>query len=135
MASEWSRLYGDETLTTRPGADSAAVAHAGERLGRHLPAGLAELYAESDGVFDELGQWWIIWPLDMLVQENTARWAVGVLPTRLLAFGDDGTGDAFGLEGDQPDIVCWHPIDDASVHLAPDLHTFWDRWVSGDLET
>jgi hypothetical protein len=55
------------------------------------------LYETSDGRFSEEGQWWVIWPLDRLVAENKYAWRRG-LPTTLIAFGDDGTGNPFCVE-------------------------------------
>lgn len=41
--------------------------------------------------------------LEKLLSENLGRWASGALPSHFLAFGDNGTGDAFWLAGGAPD--------------------------------
>jgi hypothetical protein len=72
----------------------------------------------------------------MLQAENLQRRPAGVLPERLLAFGDDGTGDCFCVEPGQPDVVtCWHPIGAWKQVLAPDIAHFWRAWTGGSIST
>lgn len=135
MASDWSKAFRTDGYEFQPEVDTLALAQAASALGRELPSDLVALYSEANGVFDETGQWWVIWPLDRLTTENLNRWADGGLPSRFIAFGDDGTGDPFCLEGDAPDVLCWHPVSGESVHFAPSLSAFWHGWTTGDLTT
>ena len=70
-----------------------------------------------------------------LVSENLTRWNASLLPQRLLAIGDDGTGDPFCVEGDEPVVHGWHPIEGNSVPLAPDLYAFGAEWIAGTIAT
>ena len=124
MAADWLSVLQVDGFETRPGVGFNALREASQALGKDLPDDLASLYAESDGVFAVDGQWWVIWPLDMLTADNVARWASGLLPPHFLAFGDDGTGDAFCLEGSGPDVTCWHAVGGNSVHLSSNLYDF-----------
>jgi hypothetical protein len=135
MAVEWVTVLDADGFECRPGVGPDALGEAAQALGKDLPDDLASLYLESDGVFAVNGQWWVIWPLDMLIRENRARWASGLLPQHFLAFGDDGTGDAFCLAGDSPDVTCWHPVASESTHLASNVYDFWQGWTTGTLTT
>jgi hypothetical protein len=78
-----------------------------------LPARLRRVYEESDGRWSDLGQWWVVWQLDRLVEDNERAWADGTLPRHLLAFGDDGTGNPFcvALNSDADEVLRWNFID------------------------
>lgn len=45
-----------------------------EQLGSRLPMTLRDLYLRSNGVLDKAGQWWVIWPLDRLVESIQSAW-------------------------------------------------------------
>ena len=77
-----------------------------------LPAALRSLYETSNGRFSDEGQWWVGWPLDRLAAENRDAWRRG-LPTTLIAFGDDGTGNPFCVEvgGTSSEVFRWNWID------------------------
>jgi hypothetical protein len=100
-----------------------------------LPSALRALYLASDGVFDEPGQWFVIWPLAEVVARNQAAWADGNHGRRrLLAFGDDGTGDLFCVPiGGGPEIVFWSAIDGTATHLARSLPLLWEAWTTDSL--
>lgn len=57
------------------------------------PLSLRSLYLAADGTFRANGEWWVVWPLSRLVDENLTAWHDGTLEGSLLAFGDDGAGD------------------------------------------
>jgi hypothetical protein len=135
MAVDWASVLNVDGFEIRPGVGPNALREASRALGKDLPDDLASLYTESDGVFAVDGQWWVIWPLDMLITENRARWASGVLPSHLLAFGDDGTGDAFCIEGEGPDVTCWHPVGSGFTRIASNVYDFWKDWTTGTLTT
>jgi hypothetical protein len=62
---------------------------------------LRELYEASDGVFDEAGQWHVIWPLDGLISDNVDAWQRREsLPRTLIGFGDDVAGSWFCMRLD-----------------------------------
>lgn len=101
------------------------------RLGTEVPQDLQRLYRLGNGVFDEPGQWWVIWPLDRVTETCSVAWADGSLPTNLIAFGDDGTGNPFCVaRGAASSVVRWSWIDgDAEV----DEGTFADflsHWIT-----
>jgi hypothetical protein len=82
-------------------------------LGIRLPEPIRGLLREGDGRYAEDGRWWVVWPLDRIVEENLAAWEHRGLPRHLLAVGDDGTGDPFCVrvpEGDDH-VVRWSWID------------------------
>ena len=82
----------------RSPAAPSSLSAAESELEVTFPAGLRALYLASDGVFDEPGQWFVIWPVTELVSRNQAAWATGGSTRReLLAFGDDGTGSPLCL--------------------------------------
>ena len=96
-----------------------------------FPGELRALYLASDGVLDEPGQWFVIWPLADLVSRSQAAWATGgSTRRRLLAFGDDGTGSASCVSrSGGPDVFFWNPAMNEVTHLAPSLTSFWNRWI------
>jgi len=85
------------------------------------------LYMVSDGVFDTVGQWFVIWPVGMLADQNTRLRNGGLLP--------GGTEDVFCMKPGQQDVSCWHPIDGSMPPLASDLATFWRGWADGTITT
>ena len=104
-------------------------------LGVTFPPELRALYLASDGVFDEPGQWFVIWPVTELVSRNQAAWAAGGSTRReLLAFGDDGTGSPFCVSlGGAADVFFWDPVLNEVTHLAADLASFWNAWIEDSL--
>jgi hypothetical protein len=89
----------------------------------------------SDGVFDEPGQWFVIWPLTQLRTSNQEGWAVeSGLRRRMLAFGDDGTGAPLCVTADGgPRVFIWSPIDGSATRLADDVVSFWIAWTTDSL--
>lgn len=132
---DWRTMLDVDGYESRPGVDVQTVQRAESMLRRRLPSDLVPLYRASDGLLDMVGEWFVIWPIDMLVAENLARWDASDLPRHLLAFGDDGAGCPFCLQGHQPPVVCWYPIDQGGAVLAPDLESFWRGWTSGSITT
>ncbi len=132
---DWSRLLRVDGFKLQPGVPGDALDEADDSLHLRLPEELRSLYVVSDGVFDASGEWFVIWPLQMLVEENRKRRQAGLLPEDHLAFGDDGAGDPFLVQPGEPTVKCWHPIEDRMVHLARDLVTFWQGWTTGTIRT
>lgn len=135
VMADWRVLLGGVGYRMMPGASPEATDAAERAAGLRFPGLLRSLYLASDGVFDTVGQWWVIWPLKMVARENTARRKANVLPAGLLAFGDDGAGNPFCAEPGQPGVCCWHPIGDWKQPLAPDLVAFWRGWTAGTIST
>jgi hypothetical protein len=135
VAIGWRQLLGaDDGCQLRPGAGPDEVAAAEAVLEAVFPAELKGLYLASDGVFDAPGQWFVIWPLEMLAEENVQRRRAGILPADLIAFGDDGTGDPFCVPQDGGDgVFFWDAIDGEATRLANSVATFWSGWVADTL--
>jgi hypothetical protein len=109
------------------------VQDAERRLSVTLPARLRRLYGESDGRFLEAGQWWVVWPLARLAEDNERAWGDGTLARHLLAFGDDGTGNPFcvALDSDADEVLRWNWLDqDVEVNEGSMEH-FLRTWLDG----
>lgn len=104
-------------------------------LGSHLPPQLRSLYSVSDGVWDEAGQWFVIWPLGEVTQRNRlANDVEGPARSRWIGFADDGTGDPFCVDRlGGTALYHWSPIDQTATPMAIDLEEFWTAWVAGNL--
>jgi cell wall assembly regulator SMI1 len=111
------------------GAVNERLASIEAEVGVPLPAALRSLYETSDGQFSEEGQWWVVWPLDRLIMENKDAWRKG-LPTALVAFGDDGTGNPFCVEvGDaSSEVLRWNWIDLAVERSEGSVAEFTAQW-------
>lgn len=80
-----------------PGAAPEALAAAGERLGRPLPAELQELLRQFDGGAGTLGtRAFELWGVEKLVEQNLAEEIVQSAPG-LLLIGSDGDAEALGF--------------------------------------
>jgi hypothetical protein len=91
-----------------PPLSVADLARAEEALHTLLPDGLVSLYRRSNGIFDNLGQWWVVWPIDRMLE---ARAWLSTFPGYLddwIPFGDDGTGDPY----------CFHRADESITRLS-----------------
>jgi hypothetical protein len=128
----------DATRGVRPDQFSAVnVVEAEAHLGVALPQALRGLYSSGDGRFREDGQWWVVWPLDQVVDRNLAAWSDGTLAKELLAFGDDGTGNPFCVDatGHDPAVVRWSWIDGDLDMLVGPMTTFAEQWLDEPSET
>ena len=97
-------------------------------MGRALPPVLRRLYAAADGLFDDSGEWWIVWPVDRVASDNMRAWSAGELASDLLAFGDDGTGNPFCIQHEDR-VVHWSWIDGAVALVIGDFDTFLVEWT------
>jgi len=138
MAMDWRPLLSlDDGYACRPGVSGSAISAAEARLRTPFPLALRELLAASDGVFDRAGQWFVLWPLARIVENNEDAWAAGTPVRReLLGFGDDGTGAPFCVRLDgSSDVFIWSPIEGTAVRLADDLACFWSAWAANVIST
>ncbi|MGX6600956.1 SMI1/KNR4 family protein [Micromonosporaceae bacterium Da 78-11] len=121
----------------QPGATAAGVALLEERLQATLSAQLRKLYLVSDGVYDQRGQWYVIWPLAEVLRRNELDWAAdGAGRRELLGFGDDGIGAPFcAPRNGGSGVFSWNPVDAAPYWLANDVDEFWIGWTTGEITT
>lgn len=123
----------------RAPVDATALAEGERRLGRGLPAQLAALLSETNGIVGEYGTD-VVWSLDRIVEQNLLFWSPDTFPglympfDPLLFFGDDGGGDqfAFVLTPERPDIFVWDHEDDSRVWAARELEDYLHRSLAGD---
>lgn len=103
------------------------------RLSLSFPARLRRLYAEADGRWSEPGKWWVVWPLARLAEDNEQAWANGTLPSHLLAFGDDGTGNPFcvPLTSEADQVLRWNWLDQDVEMNEGSLEYFSRAWLNG----
>ncbi|MET0417597.1 MAG: SMI1/KNR4 family protein [Actinoplanes sp.] len=135
---DWHRL-----LTTADGyqartpASAEALAAQEELLQAIFPFQLSELYLVSDGVYDQRGQWYVVWPLAELHRRNELDWANDAAGRRdLVAFGDDGTGATFCVPRDGGSgVFSWNKLAAAPYWLANDVGDFWIGWTTGTITT
>ena len=121
------RQSGGVIETGRPcAADQLAVAEA--QLSVRLPQSLRILFLRGDGRFRLDGQWWVVWPLDRVVSDSRAAWGDGNLDRRLLAFGDDGTGNPFCVRLDGDEVVRWSWIDGGVERVEGSMDEFVAEW-------
>jgi hypothetical protein len=114
-----------------PGCNERQLDEARNRLGVELPTVLREMYRANDGRFRSDGEWWVVWPLDRLVDDNLRAWRDGSLERSLIAFGDDGTGDPFCLRvNGQSDLVVHWSFIDAAVAGEMTLVDFHLEWLA-----
>ena len=100
-----------------------------------LPDELRQLYLQSDGIWDQAGQWFVIWPLRELQERNAVLAEDNVWSeTDLVAFGDDGTGNPYCFgRGSGPSVYYWSHIDARATFLAPNMSAFWRARSQGTL--
>jgi len=138
VLTDWHRLLTmADGFQLQPAATEETVALQQERLRAQFPFQLSRLYLESDGVFDQRGQWFVIWPLAELPRRNRFEWARdGIARRDLVAFGDDGTGASFCVPRDGGSgVFIWNPLTGAPYWLANDIGDFWIGWTTRAITT
>ncbi|HEU5109002.1 MAG TPA: SMI1/KNR4 family protein [Micromonosporaceae bacterium] len=131
MVIDWyAVLAGDDGNRLQPAASNAEVGRAEALLDAVFPADLRALYLATDGVFDQPGQWFVVWPLADVVTRNRQSWAEeSAARRRLVGFGDDGTGAPFCVPRDgTAGVFAWNPIDQHAYRLADTAEEFWRGW-------
>jgi hypothetical protein len=109
-----------------------------------LPADLAEVLLESNGIDGEYGLG-LIWPAERIVADNRRfreyrDFRELYMPfDPLLFFADAGNGDQFAfviLDGAvrRPDVFAWDHENDSRTWVAPSLKTYLEWWLTGRLK-
>jgi cell wall assembly regulator SMI1 len=126
----WVESLGAAGVEAAEACAEVVLVTAERRLSRPLPHDLRRLYTAADGLYDKPGDWWKVWPLSRLVDENLRVWATAALDEALLAFGDDGTGDPFCVTSDDPmTVVRWSWIDHAIESQVGGMADFMREWI------
>jgi SMI1/KNR4 family protein SUKH-1 len=117
-----------------PPCNAESIRRAEMKLGVRLPGCLSHALLVGDGRFDEGGQWWVLWPLDRIVEENLASWEQRGLPRSLIAVGDDGAGNPFCLQvgADDSHVLRWSWIDAEVETDEGGWHDFSATWLGVD---
>lgn len=118
-------------MSERP-CDPEVLADVENRLGVRLPVALRSLYANGNGRFDGLGQWWVVWPIDRVVESNEKYWREGWLDRSLVSFGDDGTGDPFcvSVDGSSEAVARWSMIERQPYEQYESMAAFATEWLA-----
>ncbi len=135
---DWPRLVTTaDGWQARSAATPETLAGCERQLGATFPRQLSRLYLASDGIFDQRGQWFVVWPLAELPRRNELDWANdGAGRRELVAFGDDGTGAPFCVPRDGgAGVFLWNPLAAAPYWLANDVADFWLGWTTGAITT
>jgi hypothetical protein len=142
--SVWTDLIASLPGTTilREAATEAALRDAERQLGQSLPAELAALLAETNGVEGEHGLG-LVWPVDRIIKENFALRGDAELARlyrplfmrfdQLLFFADAGNGDMFAVvpHTGRPDVYAWNHENDSRTWVAPSLGKYLEWWLNG----
>lgn len=123
-----------------PPVSANAIAEAERVLGQSIPADLAALLAECDGVGDEYSLY-VVWPAERIAAENRLLREDEDLGTlymsfdQLLFFGDAGNGDLFALvpHTGRPDVFAWDHETDSRTRVAAGLDKYLDGWLTGKI--
>jgi cell wall assembly regulator SMI1 len=101
-------------------------------LGQPIPIPLRGLFTTANGRYRSDGEWWVVWPLERVVEVNVEAWRQATLPRRLLAFGDDGTGNPFCIAvTGEDEVVRWSWIDGDVERMEGAVADFLAEWVPG----
>jgi hypothetical protein len=113
------------SLRGAPPAAAATLAEIEAALGAPLPDELVSLYRATNGVFNTFGQWWVVWPLEQMVEAK--QWMInyaGYLE-QWVPFGDDGAGNPFCFHRADKAITCLGMIEGTHEPVAHGLAEFW----------
>ncbi|WP_406723691.1 SMI1/KNR4 family protein [Streptomyces sp. GD-15H] len=129
------------TTVFQPPAAEASLLRCATVLGHPLPADLAALLRESNGVEGEYGAG-LIWSAERTVSENRTRrqdseFAALYMPFEPLRFfADAGNGDLFGLLSGlrRPDVFVRDHEDDSRTWVAPSLAKYREGWLTGRIK-
>ncbi|MEU8975236.1 SMI1/KNR4 family protein [Streptomyces monashensis] len=122
-------------------APESSLARCATLLGHPLPADLASLLRESNGIQGEYGAG-LVWSAERISSENQTlreddEFAPLYMPfDPLLFFADAGNGSLFALLAriDRPDVFVWNHEDDSRTWIAPSLATYLEWSLTGKIE-
>jgi len=139
----WIELVGSLPGPTvfQPPASGESLQRCAAALGHELPADLAALLRESDGIEGEYGAG-LVWSAERIASENRTlrtdkEFASLYMPfDPLLFFADAGTGDLFALLSGlrRPDVFAWDHETDSRTWVAPSLAKYLEWWQTGRLK-
>jgi hypothetical protein len=109
-----------------------AIAEVERRLSVSLPPRVRVLHEREDGHYSGAGQWYVVWLLARVAEDNLRAWGDGTLTRDLLAFGDDGTGNSFcvSLQSDADEVVRWNWLDSDIEVNESDMEQFLQTWFN-----
>jgi hypothetical protein len=138
----WIEAIGELSPESKfgPPASADALANCERVLGRGLPSQLRELLAETNGITGEYDD--LLWPLERIQAENldlrtNEQFAELYMPfDPLLFFAGAGNGDllALVLRDQRLDVFVWDHETDSRSWVAPDLLTYFSRWLDGTIQ-
>ncbi|MGW3208395.1 SMI1/KNR4 family protein [Streptomyces sp. NPDC001135] len=129
------------TALFQPPASEQSLARCATVLGHSLPADLAALLRESNGIEGEYGDG-LIWSAARIASESQTLRADAELATLympfdpLLFFADAGNGDLFALlpRINRPDVFVWNHENDSRTWVAPSLAKYLEWWLMGKIK-
>lgn len=113
------------SFTPSPPLSVEDFAQAEESLGTLLPDPLVRMYRGNNGVFNEHGQWWTVWPVAQMLEARTWLSGFSGYLDEWIPFGDDGTGDPYCFHRADDSITRLSMIDGAHEPFAHGLADFW----------
>jgi hypothetical protein len=130
-------LRATDGYQAQPAVSSESLAAYERWLTVHLPLDVKKLYLTSDGVLEQNGQRFVLWPLAESIRRNEREWEAGGSARReLLAIGDDGTGARICVPRDgSSGVFLWDPLTATPHWLANDLGDFWIGWTTRVITT
>lgn len=134
--NDWVKLLSSDVgIRMQPAASTSHLEACESAVGTTLPSSLRNLYLATDGIFDESGQWFLVWQLADVAKRNLLAWDVeGSERSDWVGFGDDGTGNPFCVRrSGGEDVYYWNPIDQEATYLAADAAAFWIAMTSNSL--
>ena len=144
---DWTALLAGLGARLRPGCTPDAIEAAGSAAGVAIPGPLADLLMVTNGFSLEVPEtlaeylkpdeeWYEpCWSVENLALWNHEARTQDLIPTHLLAFGDNGADEWFCLDvrpGASETVYSWCAIAHEDTHMAPDLATFWQQWLTDD---
>jgi cell wall assembly regulator SMI1 len=132
---DWTALLAtDGGFRLQNGVTDEELQVAEANLGCRPPEKLTSLHRLTNGVWDDSGQWYVIWPMVDMVARNREASQIETPARQLwIAFGDDGTGNFCVRRRGGEAVYYWNPIDQEATLLADDLPSFWTAWVANTL--
>lgn len=119
-----------EHLRRNPPATPDDLVRVEVALGTVLPDELVRLYKGANGQYSVHGHWWVVWPLNQMVDAEPWLRPVDGYLDDWVPFGDDGTGDPYCFHRADQSITRLSMIDLGHELLAFGLADFWTMVLS-----